>query len=125
MRSFLVGLMLIILGAACGSGGGAQEGDRVVVGAVTFAENQIVAEMYARLLENAGYEVAREFNYQNRERLLPDIESGSIDLAPEYLASLLTAVDPDASPSSDPSENVAMLRPLLAEENLVEAHWKK
>ena len=95
------------------------------MGAVTFAENQIVAEMYARLLENAGYEVAREFNYQNRERLLPDIESGSIDLAPEYLASLLTAVDPDASPSSDPSENVAMLRPLLAEENLVEAHWKK
>jgi osmoprotectant transport system substrate-binding protein len=119
MRSFLVGAFtLLILGTACGSGGGAEEGDRVVVGAVTFAENQIVAEMYARLLENAGYEVDREFNYQNRERLLPDLESGSIDLAPEYLASLLTAVDPDASPSSDPAENVAMLRPLLAEEDL-------
>jgi osmoprotectant transport system substrate-binding protein len=119
MRSFLVGAFtLLTLGAACGSGGGAAEGDRVVVGAVTFAENQIVAEMYARLLENAGYEIDREFNYQNRERLLPDLESGSIDLAPEYLASLLTAVDPDASPSSDPGENVAMLRPLLAEEGL-------
>jgi osmoprotectant transport system substrate-binding protein len=119
MRSFLVGaLTLLTLGAACGSGGGAGEGDRVVVGAVTFAENQIVAEMYARLLENAGYQVDRQFNYQNRERLLPDLESGSIDLAPEYLASLLTAVDPDASPSSDPAENVEMLRPLLAEENL-------
>jgi osmoprotectant transport system substrate-binding protein len=119
MRSFLVGAFtLLTLGSACGSGGGAGEGDRVVVGAVTFAENQIVAEMYARLLENAGYEVDREFNYQNRERLLPDLESGSVHLAPEYLASLLTAVDPDASPSSDPAENVAMLRPLLAEEGL-------
>jgi osmoprotectant transport system substrate-binding protein len=118
MRSFLVGLTLLTLGAACGSGGGAEEGDRVVVGAVTFAENQIVAEMYAQLLENAGYEVDREFNYQNRERLLPDLEAGSIDLAPEYLASLLTAADPDASPSSDPDENVAMLRPLLADEGL-------
>jgi osmoprotectant transport system substrate-binding protein len=119
MRSFLVGAFtLLTLGVACGSGEGAGEGDRVVVGAVTFAENQIVAEMYARLLEKAGYEVDREFNYQNRERLLPDLESGSIDLAPEYLASLLTAVDPDASPSSDPAENIAMLRPLLAEEGL-------
>ncbi len=119
MRSFLVGaITLLMLGAACGSGGGAEEGDQVVVGAVTFAENQIVAEMYARVLEKTGYEVDREFNYQDRERLLPDLESGSIDLAPEYLASLLTALDPDASPSSEPSENVARLEPLLAEEDL-------
>jgi osmoprotectant transport system substrate-binding protein len=119
MHSFLVGaITLLMLGAACGSGGGAGEGDRVVVGAVTIAENQIVAEMYARVLERAGYEVDREFNYQNRERLLPDLESGNIDLAPEYLASLLTAVDPDASPSSDPAENIARLEPLLAEEDL-------
>jgi osmoprotectant transport system substrate-binding protein len=119
MRSFLVGaITLLLFGAACDPGGGVQEGDRVVVGAVTFAENQIVAEMYARVLERAGYEVDREFNYQNRERLLPDLESGSIDLAPEYLASLLAALDPDASPSSDPDENVARLEPLLAEEDL-------
>jgi osmoprotectant transport system substrate-binding protein len=119
MRSFLVGaITLLMFGVACDSGGGAEEGDRVVVGAVTFAENQIVAEMYARMLERAGYDVDREFNYQDREGLLPDLESGSIDLAPEYLASLLTAVDPDASPSPDPAENVARLEPLLAEEDL-------
>jgi osmoprotectant transport system substrate-binding protein len=119
MRSFLVGaITLLMFGAACDSGGGAEEGDRVVVGAVTFAENQIVAEMYARVLERAGYQVDREFNYQDRERLLPDLEAGSIDLAPEYLGSLLAALDPDASPSSAPAENVSQLEPLLAEEDL-------
>jgi len=119
MRSFLLGaITLLAFGTGCGSTGGPGEGDRLVVGAVTFAENQIVAEMYARVLERVGYEVDREFNYPDRERLLPDLEAGSIDLAPEYLASLLTAVDPDAQASSEPDENVAQLEPLLAETDL-------
>ena len=108
MRSFLVGaISLLAFGAGCGSGGGVGEGDRLVVGAVTFAENQIVAEMYARVLEETGYEVDREFNYADRERLFP-----------EYLASLLTAVDPDAPASSEPDENIATLESLLAETDL-------
>ena len=111
-----VALILAVF-VACGgeSGGG---GDGITVGAVTFAENQIVAEMYAQVLEDAGVEVERRFNFPDRESLLPLLESGEVDLAPEYLASLLTALDPDAEPSSEPAENVAELDPLLEENGL-------
>ena len=32
-----------------------------------FLENQLVAEMYAQVLENAGYTITRELNLENRE----------------------------------------------------------
>jgi osmoprotectant transport system substrate-binding protein len=90
----------------------------ITVGAVTFAENQIVAEMYAQTLEDAGVNVNRRFNFQNREALLPDVRSGAVDIAPEYLASLLTALSPDANPSSEPEDNIEQLEPLLNEQGL-------
>lgn len=101
--------------AVLGACGNTQPGDGsiVTVGAVTFPENQIVAEMYALVLEEAGIDVDRRFNFPDRESLLPQIESAEVDLAPEYLASLLTAMDPDATPSSEPEENIAELEPLL------------
>ena len=103
--------------AACGGEAGGED-DLITVGAVTFAENQIVAEMYAQVLEEAGFKVERRFNFPDRESLLPALESGEVDLAPEYLASLLTALDPDAEPSSEPADNVNELGPLLQENGL-------
>ena len=115
-RLFWVGLLLGALGA-CSDGAAGGDG-KLTVGAVTFAENQIVAEMYALMLEEHGVEVERRFNFPDRESLLPEIESGKVDLAPEYLASLLTAIDPEAQPSSDPDENVRALAPLLEESGI-------
>ncbi|MGH2736239.1 MAG: ABC transporter substrate-binding protein [Actinomycetota bacterium] len=117
LRAGAIALMLSL--GACGFVGGDDGGGgAVTVGAVTFAENQIVAEMYARVLEDAGYNVDRRFNYQSREDLLPDLSSGAVDVSPEYLASLLTALDPQATPSSDPQANVGALDPLLSERDL-------
>jgi osmoprotectant transport system substrate-binding protein len=115
LRGLAVGLAALLLLGACGAISGKS---RVEIGAVTFAENQIVAEMYALVLEKAGYEVERHFNYQNREALQPELEDDAIDLAPEYLSSLLTSLDPDATPSSDPAENVQALEPLLDDRGL-------
>ena len=41
------------------------------------------------------------------------MESGQIDLKPEYLSSLLLFVDPNAEPSNDPDDAVAKARALL------------
>ena len=103
---------------ACGAGGAGEGDDAITVAAVTFAENQIVGEMYAAVLADAGYEVDRKLNFQDRESLLPQLRSGEVDVAPEYLASLLTALDADSTPSSDPSKNLDALEPLLAEDGL-------
>ncbi|MFN2526097.1 MAG: glycine betaine ABC transporter substrate-binding protein [Actinomycetota bacterium] len=118
----------LVLGA-CGTGGddnegaggattGVEEKGELTVGSDNFAESQIVAEMYAQVLESAGYEVSRQLGIASREIRLPAMESGEIDVAPEYLASLLSVLDPESSPSGDPAEVAGELDPVLAEKGL-------
>jgi osmoprotectant transport system substrate-binding protein len=77
----------------------------IVVGVSgAFAENQLVAEMYAQVLEHAGYTVERAFGLRSREVSQSALESGQIDLKPEYLSSLLLFLDPNARASSDPTD---------------------
>ena len=97
-----------LLGGASGSGD-------LTVGAVAFAENQIAGELYAQTLEDAGYTVDRQTTLESREALQPAIESGEVDIAPEYLSSLLLFLDPEATSSSDPEEVRSLLEPLLAD----------
>lgn len=117
-------LAMALLAAACGSGeddfdtgGGGDDGGgakpNVTVGAVAFAENQIVAEMYAQVLEDAGFQVDRQTDLGSREILYPSVRSGEIDIAPEYLGSLLLFLDPDAAASGDAAALAGELEPLL------------
>jgi osmoprotectant transport system substrate-binding protein len=77
-------------------------GDVIVVGVSgAFAENQIVAEMYAQVLEHAGYTVERRFDLRSREVSQNALEAGYIDVKPEYLSSLLLFLDPSAEASAD------------------------
>ena len=79
-------------------------GDTIVVGVSgAFAENQLVAEMYAQVLEHAGYSVQRELDLRSRESSQNALESGRIDVKPEYLSSLLLFVDRNAEPADDPA----------------------
>ncbi len=78
-----------------------------------FAENQIVAEMYAQVLERAGYTVVRQLDLRSREVSQNALESGRIDLKPEYLSSLLLFLDPNAQASGDPADVARQNRQLL------------
>jgi osmoprotectant transport system substrate-binding protein len=105
----LVGLCIAVAGCAGPGTGGtpnAPAGSKgtIVVGVSgAFAENQIVAEMYAQVLEGAGYTVERQLDLRSREISQNALESGQIDLKPEYLSSLLLFLDPNAQASSDPT----------------------
>src|SRR5947207_11822856 len=119
-RTFVLGasvLAVALLAGACNSGGGdnsaggstpsaAQKGTIVVGVSGAFTENQLVAEMYAQVLEHAGYRVEREFDLRSRELSQNAMESGQIDLKPEYLSSLLLFLDRSAQASEAP-ERVA------------------
>jgi osmoprotectant transport system substrate-binding protein len=78
-------------------------GDGVIVVGVSgaFAENQIVAEIYAQVLEHAGYTVERQLDLRSREISQNALEAGYIDVKPEYLSSLLLFLDPNAEASAD------------------------
>ena len=99
-------------------GGSGEEKAELTVGSDSFAEAQIVGEMYAQVLEDAGYEVSRQLDLESREVRLPAMEDGQIDIAPEYLASLLSVVDPKATPSGEADEVVRQLASPLAEMGL-------
>lgn len=99
-----------------GEGGGAS--GELTVGGVAFAENQIVAEMYAQVLEEAGYTVERQTDLGSREILYPALKKGEIDIAPEYLGSLLLFLDPEAEATGDPENNVGLLEELLKKDDL-------
>jgi osmoprotectant transport system substrate-binding protein len=108
-RKLVLGASLLafaVLTAACGddSGGGGTptttadiERGTVVVG-VSFAgpESQLVAEMYAQVLEDAGYTVERQLELDSRAVGDQALASGDIDVKPEYLAFELTALDETA-----------------------------
>ena len=90
--------------AGCASGDPLDEGsnsssapDTIVVGSQDYYSNEIIAEIYAQALENGGYTVDRQFRIGQREAYLPEIESGAIDVFPEYTGSLLQALEPDAA----------------------------
>src|ERR671925_1927138 len=86
-------LAMALIAAACGEeapgGGGGGDGEArgtITVGGGAFAENQIVSEMYAQVLENAGYTVERQTGLESREVLQPAIEAGDICNTPENLS---------------------------------------
>jgi osmoprotectant transport system substrate-binding protein len=78
-----------------------------------FPENQIVAEMYAQVLQKAGYTVHTQLELATRDISDPALFSGQIDLKPEYLAYELLHLDPNASNTTDPMAAAAALKPLL------------
>ena len=81
-------LALALVVTACGSGDGAVDGEPIKVASFNFNESVIVAEIYAQGLEANGYQVERKLNLGNREVVKPALESGEIDLVPEYIGSL-------------------------------------
>lgn len=92
--------------------GGDAGGDTIVIGSQAYYSNEIIAEIYAQALEAEGFEVDRQFSIGQRDAYMPDIESGAIDLFPEYTGNLLEYLDKDATATS-PEDVYAALQDAL------------
>jgi len=92
---------------ATAGGGGA-----VVVGSQQYYSNEIIAELYAQALEAGGYEVDRQFQIGQREVYIPELESGAIDILPEYTGNLLQYYDKETE-ATTAEEVVAALAEAL------------
>jgi osmoprotectant transport system substrate-binding protein len=95
----------------------------IKVGSKNFTEQYILAEMYAALLEHAGFEVERKINLGGTLIAQQALTTGQIDVYPEYTGTALSAVV-KGTMSSDPAKvyndvkefyaknfNVAWLKP--------------
>jgi osmoprotectant transport system substrate-binding protein len=119
-------LALAMFAGACSSGGddsggqpsdggssAVEKGNLTVGVSGAFPENQLVAEMWAQLLENAGYTVDRQLDLGTRQLSDKALFSGEIDMKPEYLGFELPELDPKADTTGSAEEIAALLEPLL------------
>ena len=111
LRTLALGASLLVLLGACTTGGGSKP--TIKIGSDGFNESQVVAEMYAQVLEAAGYTVERNLGLGARAVTAPAVESGQIDLKPEYIGSGTAFYDP-AKASPDAAATAAALREILA-----------
>ncbi|MFG3253178.1 ABC transporter substrate-binding protein [Streptomyces sp. NPDC048172] len=127
--------LALCLGAAACAGGPSLEnqgtptgkpGDshRLTVGSAGFTESDLLAQMYALLLRDAGYET-KMLTVTNRELYEPALENGQIDVVPEYAATFADWLNakkhgPDAKTVGSPDLGATMkaLRALAAPRGL-------
>ncbi|MBH0117121.1 ABC transporter substrate-binding protein [Salinibacterium sp. NG253] len=75
------------------SADGSVTGDTIIVGSFAYPESEILGNIYAIALEDAGFEVETKFNLGPRQTTIPALEDGSVSLMPEYNGNLLFFYD--------------------------------
>ncbi|MCK1814889.1 ABC transporter substrate-binding protein [Streptomyces sp. XM4011] len=111
-----------------GGDGGEQDGGAstgtLTIGGGDFTEATIMAELYSQLLTDAGY-TTEVITVQSRELYAPELEKGSIDIVPEYAATLteflnarVNGEDAPLVASADPVATVEALRELATPRGL-------
>ena len=118
-RVLAIGASVLVLFGACSTGGGGSTAPSapaapIKIGSDGFYEAKLMGEIYAQVLENAGYTVERNLGLGARDVTSAALESGQIDLKPEYIGSGLGFYDP-ALPTGDPAANAEALGGVLAE----------
>ncbi|MDQ3152375.1 MAG: ABC transporter substrate-binding protein [Actinomycetota bacterium] len=95
-----------------GGGGGSESGGTVVVGSADFAESELVMEIYAEALRQAGVAVETRPRLGSREITNQALQDGSLTVMPEYSGNLLQSFAPDFT-ATTPDDVYAALREAL------------
>ena len=115
-RMLALGAAIAVLASACSSGGSTSAPSAadvtVKVGSDGFYESQLMAEIYAQALEAKGYKIDRTgLGLGTRKVTAAALESGQIDLKPEYIGSGLAFYGGTAT--GDPAQNEQALQQVL------------
>ena len=104
---------------------GGYSGGPIIIGSQQYYSNEIIAELYAQMMEEAGLTITREYQIGQREVYLPELEAGKIHVIPEYGGNLLeyysktsasgspTATTGTAAPSRTASDTASIQDALL------------
>jgi osmoprotectant transport system substrate-binding protein len=118
---------LALLASACTPGGsepsaGASQAvsrPTITVGSAGFWEAAVVAEMYAQVLETNGYTVERRLEIGERPAVHTAMDSGEVNLIPEYLGGLAGQGLGIEELSADPQEALDNMQDALADKGWV------
>ena len=90
----------------------APSSEPIVIGSQAYYSNEIVAEAYALVLEDAGFTVERKFSLGQRDVYVPALVAGEIDLFPEYTGNLLQFFVPTATETAADDVYAALAKSL-------------
>jgi osmoprotectant transport system substrate-binding protein len=90
----------------------------VRVASFDFAESDLLAELFAQVIEARGIPVERHFGLGSREIVEPALAQGLVDVVPEYLASALEFAQLGSNVTSSPADTAADLREVLEPRNV-------
>jgi osmoprotectant transport system substrate-binding protein len=91
----------------------AKTGPTITVGSGDFGETITLANIYAEWLSRNGYPVKKKLDIGSREIYWPAMESGEVDLLPEYAGTLLTFLDENQPATTDAAANARALQQVL------------
>ena len=96
-------------------------GAPITIGGFNFPESSILAYLYGDALKAQGATVTVKDKLGSRETLEPGLQSGQIDMLPEYAATALLFLDKSADASGDISGLVTKLQAKFAPLNITVA----
>jgi osmoprotectant transport system substrate-binding protein len=115
-RVLALGASTLVLVGACSTGGGSNT--TVKIGSDGFDEARVVAEVYAQALEAQGFKVDRAgIGMGARAVTKAALESGEINMKPEYIGSGLAA-GYGGTPTSSGDDNKRLLQEKLTPLNI-------
>lgn len=110
MRKLTVLLAGIFMAGAIVTSANAANDKPVVVASTNFTEQLILANIYADVLEAKGVPVKKRLNLGSREVVFPALESGELDVLPEYSGALLGFLTNGKSKAHKQKDVLAALR---------------
>lgn len=88
-------------------------GDSITIGTANFPESEIIGQIWAAALEDAGFDVEVTSGIGSREVYLKALEEGSIDLVPEYSGNLAQYYGAELEAGTDSAGVAAALSDVL------------
>ncbi len=91
-RSALAGLAASGIAAAALASCGKADSTKIRIGSKNFTEELFLGELYAQVLEGAGFHVERKLNLGGTEIAMAALQRGELDCYPEYTGTALLNV---------------------------------
>ena len=88
-------------------------GDSITIGTANFPESEIIGQIWAAALSDAGFDVEVTSGIGSREVYLKALEEGSIDLVPEYSGNLAQYYGAELEAGTDSAGVAAVLSDVL------------
>lgn len=95
-------------------GGGEGASQTLTVGSADFPESELIGEIYAQALEAKKIKVERKFKIGAREVYYKQMESGALQVFPEYNGALLVHIDKENKAASTTEVDAALKEKLPA-----------